>query len=120
MPTYAYRGSQCGHEFEVRQSFAEDPITECVDCGQPVHRVIHPAGIVFKGTGWYITDSRPTTDPAGGVHDAAKMTDKKTENGNGSTDVAAAKPETKAEPAAVGASTGTTATATATKSGKDS
>lgn len=77
MPTYAYRGDQCGHEFEVRQSFSDDPVSECVTCGQPVHRVIHPAGIVFKGTGWYITDSRPTTETSGGVHDASKMGDKK-------------------------------------------
>jgi putative FmdB family regulatory protein len=115
MPTYAYRGSKCGHEFEVRQSFSEDPITECVDCGQPVHRVIHPAGIVFKGTGWYITDSRPTTETNGGVQDPAKISEKKGENG--STDAAPAKSETKAEPAAVGASAGTS---TATSSGKDS
>lgn len=79
MPTYAYRGDQCGHEFEVRQSFSDDAITECVTCGQPVHRVIHPAGIVFKGTGWYLTDSRPTTETSGGIHDASKVAEKKSE-----------------------------------------
>jgi putative FmdB family regulatory protein len=119
MPTYAYRGSKCGHEFEVRQSFSEDPIAECVECGQPVHRVIHPAGIVFKGTGWYITDSRPTTETNGGVHDPAKISEKKGENG--SSDTAPAKSETKAEPATVGAAAGASAgTAAATSSGKDS
>jgi putative FmdB family regulatory protein len=76
MPTYAYRGNQCGHEFEIRQSFSDDPITECLTCGKPVRRVIHPAGIVFKGTGWYLTDSRPTTETSGGVHDASKVSGK--------------------------------------------
>jgi hypothetical protein len=39
--------------------------------------VIHPAGIVFKGTGWYLTDSRPTTETSGGVQDATKVAEKK-------------------------------------------
>lgn len=73
MPTYRYRGDACEHEFEVRQSFADDPLTTCEQCGGPVHRVISAAPIVFKGTGWYITDSRPTHDATGGVQDAAKV-----------------------------------------------
>jgi putative FmdB family regulatory protein len=106
MPTYAYRGDECGHEFEVRQSFSDDPVTDCVTCGQPVHRVIHPAGIVFKGTGWYITDSRPTTETSGGIHDSAKIADKKAD----------AKAGGKADsPAATPAPATATATATATK-----
>lgn len=79
MPTYAYRGDQCGHEFEVRQAFSDAPLSECPTCGQPVHRVIHPAGIVFKGSGWYVTDSRPTTETSGGVHDASKVNGKSAE-----------------------------------------
>jgi putative FmdB family regulatory protein len=92
MPTYAYRGNQCGHEFEIRQSFSDDPITECLTCGQPVRRVIHPAGIVFKGTGWYLTDSRPTTDTSGGVHDAAKVSGKNSDSSASSTGETGSKP----------------------------
>ena len=62
MPTYAYRGTACAHEFEAYQSFKDDPLTECAECGGPVRRVIQPTGIVFKGSGWYITDSRKGTD----------------------------------------------------------
>ena len=58
MPTYAYRGTACAHEFEAYQSFSADPLTTCTECGGPVRRVIQPAPIVFKGSGWYITDSR--------------------------------------------------------------
>jgi len=58
MPTYAYRGTACAHEFETYQSFSDDPLTECLECGGPVRRVIQPAPIVFKGSGWYITDSK--------------------------------------------------------------
>lgn len=69
MPTYAYRGTACAHEFEAYQSFSEDPLTTCTECGGPIRRVIQPAPVVFKGSGWYITDSRkgstPTPDGAG-------------------------------------------------------
>lgn len=73
MPTYRYRGDVCDHEFEVRQSFSDDPITTCTICGQPVHRVISASPVVFKGSGWYITDSKPTTDSSGGVQDSSRV-----------------------------------------------
>lgn len=101
MPTYAYRGDECGHEFEVWQSFSEDPISECQECGKPVHRVIQLAPVVFKGSGWYITDSRPTSDPSGGVQDASKMTAMSESKPAEPADSAP-----KAEPVAAAASTG--------------
>ncbi|HZD53965.1 MAG TPA: FmdB family zinc ribbon protein [Woeseiaceae bacterium] len=58
MPLYDYACEQCGYRFEVRQSFADDPLTVCPECTGHVRRVIHPSGIIFKGSGWYITDSR--------------------------------------------------------------
>jgi putative FmdB family regulatory protein len=119
MPTYAYRGDRCDHEFEVRQSFSEDPITECLTCGQPVHRVIHPAGIVFKGTGWYITDSRPTKDASGGIPDATKATDKKSDTPAGSAAAESSTSKSDATPAATPAASTATATATKVAAAKD-
>ena len=58
MPIYEYE-CQVGHRFERRQSFHDEPLRECVECGQPARRLLSPAGIIFKGSGWYITDSRP-------------------------------------------------------------
>lgn len=58
MPTYEYACSTCGHRFDVRQSFSEDPINECPECGASVRRVLYPAGVIFKGSGWYATDNR--------------------------------------------------------------
>jgi putative FmdB family regulatory protein len=49
------------HRFEIQQSIREDPLTTCPECGGEVRRVIHPAGIVFKGSGFYATDSRKST-----------------------------------------------------------
>jgi putative FmdB family regulatory protein len=66
VPVYEY---QCpdGHRFEVRQGYHDEPVLVCPECGCPVRRVIHPVGIVFKGSGFYATDSRKSpsaTKPA--------------------------------------------------------
>jgi putative FmdB family regulatory protein len=64
VPTYAYRCTNCAHEFETFQKFSEDPLTECPECGSTIRRVFQPVGIVFKGSGWYINDSRKSSEPA--------------------------------------------------------
>ena len=58
MPIYEYRCGVCQHQFEVRQGFNDDPIAQCPKCSASVQRVIQPVGVVFKGGGWYSTDSR--------------------------------------------------------------
>ena len=60
MPVYGYRCSR-GHHFEVTQRITDAPLTECPECGAPVTRVFYPVGIVFKGSGFYKTDSRGTS-----------------------------------------------------------
>ena len=65
MPTYTYQCDSCGHGFEAVQRFADDPLTECPECGASIRRVIQPVGVVFKGSGWYITDSRPKSSGEG-------------------------------------------------------
>lgn len=62
MPTYDYLCEACGHAFELFQSFKDDPVVECPNCAGPVRRVIAPTPVIFRGSGWYATDSkRPTT-----------------------------------------------------------
>lgn len=58
MPTYGYRCEAKGHEFEIFQSMTDDPLSKCQICGSPVRRIFYPVGIVFKGPGFYKTDSR--------------------------------------------------------------
>lgn len=58
MPTYEYRCDSCATNFDVVQSFHDDPLTECPTCGSPVRKVFGSVGIVFKGSGFYKTDSR--------------------------------------------------------------
>jgi putative FmdB family regulatory protein len=60
MPTYQYRCSNCDDQFELRQSFTDDPVTVCPDqsCGGPVKKVFGSVGIAFKGSGFYKNDSQ--------------------------------------------------------------
>ena len=58
MPTYEYRCAECGLHVEVVQSFSDDALTECGACGGPLKKVFGSVGIVFKGSGFYKTDSR--------------------------------------------------------------
>jgi putative FmdB family regulatory protein len=58
MPTYEYACSSCGTHIEVYQRFSDEPLSECGVCGGPLRKVFHPAGILFKGSGFYKTDSR--------------------------------------------------------------
>ncbi len=58
MPTYEYRCDECDRNFDVVQSFEDDPLTRCPTCDAPVRKVFGSVGIVFKGAGFYKTDSR--------------------------------------------------------------
>ncbi len=71
MPTYVYECDSCGHRFEERQGFDDDPLTDCPHCDEPVRRVFHPAPIIFKGSGFYMTDSRPASSDEGVVSPAS-------------------------------------------------
>src|SRR5882724_7053467 len=91
VPTYGYQCTQCQHEFSVFQSMKDNPIADCPECEGAVKRLLYPVGIVFKGSGWYINDSRKPEKSEGGE---TKTTETKpVEAGS----------ENKSEPAAVGA-----------------
>jgi len=77
MPTYVYGCDACGHQFEKFQKFSDEPVRVCPQCGNPVRRIIQPAGIVFKGSGWHITDYK--RGGAGAPNGEAST------NGNGET-----------------------------------
>jgi putative FmdB family regulatory protein len=56
MPTYGYRCGSCGHEFEIRQGITAEALTTCPKCGGKLSKMLYPAGIIFKGSGYYTTD----------------------------------------------------------------
>ena len=65
MPTYEYACTECGDRLEVVQRFSDDPLTTCPACGGKLRKVFSPVGIVFKGSGFYRTDSRSGAVAAG-------------------------------------------------------
>jgi putative FmdB family regulatory protein len=58
MPLYEYQCEACGVRFERRQNMSDEPIKTCPECAGTVHRLIQPIGIIFKGSGFYVTDNR--------------------------------------------------------------
>ena len=58
MPTYSYACKECGNKFDVVQSFSDDALTECPQCSGSLRKLFNSVGIVFKGSGFYRTDSR--------------------------------------------------------------
>ncbi len=82
MPIYSYKCDKCGTRFERLQKFTDKPLTRCPECKGQVRRLIQPAGIVFKGSGWYITDSKKSssaTVPSGKGKDSAESKPAETE-----------------------------------------
>ena len=77
MPTYEYECNACGHRFERRQRIDDQPIRTCPTCNGPTRRVLYPAGIIFKGSGWYVTDSRKGANGSSG--DDGKSAETKSE-----------------------------------------
>ncbi|MGH3163631.1 MAG: FmdB family zinc ribbon protein [Streptosporangiaceae bacterium] len=106
MPTYQYTCTECGEPLETVQKFSDEPLTVCPACGGRLRKVFSPVGIVFKGSGFYRTDSRKSAAAAAAAAPATKDKDKSpaesssstsdSGSSNGSADKAAAK---KTEPA---------------------
>ena len=66
MPIYEYECKNCNTRFEKMQSITAESLTECLNCGGgPIRRVLHPVGVIFKGSGWYVTDSRKSAPSEG-------------------------------------------------------
>ena len=78
MPTYVYACDSCGAQFEQFQSFRDEPLRTCPNCAGAVRRVFQPVGIVFKGSGWYITDSRKTNSASVTGDDSSAKSEKTT------------------------------------------
>lgn len=102
MPTYDYQCRSCGVVIEVVHSMLEDGPTTCERCGGQLRRVINPSGIIFKGSGFYRNDSRPsdagsTSQPSDGRNSPGGA-DGKTATGSG--DGAQAAPKSDAAPKA--------------------
>jgi putative FmdB family regulatory protein len=79
LPTYEYACTACGHRLEAVQSFSDDPLTQCPECGGVLRKVYGAVGIVLKGSGFYRNDSRA----ASGANGSGAKSAKSQESSNG-------------------------------------
>jgi len=103
VPTYQYTCTECGEPLETVQKFSEEPLTVCPACGGRLRKVFSPVGIVFKGSGFYRTDSRKSATAAASAtkdKDKAPAESSSSTSDSGSSNGTANKPAAKkAEPA---------------------
>jgi putative FmdB family regulatory protein len=100
VPTYDYQCRSCGNRTEIIHSMLVDGPTTCELCGGPLKRVIHPTGIIFKGSGFYSTDSRASSGSSG------SRPSKGTSSGDAHTDAAPSTTGSSAGDAATSAGSG--------------
>ena len=120
MPTYEYACAECGERLEAVQKFSDDPLTECPACSGRLRKLFSPVGIVFKGSGFYRTDSRSSAangsrdkQPNGSSSDSSSASEKssgadaKPSGSDSSSSETTAKPEKKADKGGPGKSSST-------------
>jgi len=91
MPTYEYECKKCGYNFEVFQSMSDEPLKTCVKCGNEVRRLIlGGAGVIFKGSGFYVTDK--AAGKGKGPDSKTAATESKTAETSGTTQSTSASP----------------------------
>ncbi len=84
MPTYQYACTACGHQLEAVQSFSDDPLTDCPACEGRLRKLFNSVGVVFKGSGFYRTDSRSSgSETSSGT--ATSKSEKSDSSSSGST-----------------------------------
>jgi putative FmdB family regulatory protein len=104
MPMYAYACKDCGHAFDIQQSFSDDSLTVCPECGGGLRKKFNSVGVVFKGSGFYRNDSRATTTSTDAGSSSSVSASSSDSSGSATAGSAAAAPS--------GSSTGSTASAT--------
>jgi len=120
VPTYEYACAECGERLEAVQRFSDDPLTECPACRGRLRKVFSPVGIVFKGSGFYRTDSRTaaangsrdkqlngTSSDSSPASEKSSGADAKPSGSDSSSSTATAKPEKKADKGGPGKSSST-------------
>ena len=120
MPIYEYLCQDCSYRFELKQSMKDDPVAACSKCGKSVSRIISAPAIMFKGSGWYVTDySDKMKPPTGESSDSTSGTKKEPAATTEKATPASPAPATTA-PATAPSTTGSTSSSGAPSSGPSS
>jgi putative FmdB family regulatory protein len=125
VPTYQYACTDCADRLEVVQKFTDDPLTVCPSCGGKLRKVFSPVGIVFKGSGFYRTDSRASqksSEPAGASANGSsdsKSSDSKKADASASSDKSSGSGDKKSgEKAASSSSSGSSSSSSSSSGSK--
>lgn len=86
MPTYQYLCTECGHAFEQVQKFSDDALTTCPECTGKLRKVFNSVGVVFKGSGFYKTDSKSSTSASSTPAASTSSTSSSSSSGSSSSD----------------------------------
>lgn len=120
MPIYEYLCQDCSYRFELKQSIKDDPVAACSKCGKSVSRIISAPAIMFKGSGWYVTDySDKMKPPTGESSDSTASTKKEPATTTDKATPASPAPATTA-PATPSSTTGGTSSGSTSSSGTSS
>ena len=92
MPTYAYACTACDHRFEIFQSFSEDSLTQCPQCEGRLRKLFNAVGVVFKGNGFYRTDSRKASSSVPASSSSGSSAGSSAAGDSGASKAAASKP----------------------------
>ena len=113
MPTYQYRCTECDHAFEEFQSFTDDALTVCPVCGGRLRKVFNAVGVVFKGSGFYRTDSRSNDSSSSSSSTSSSSTSASNGDGSGKKDSASTSDTSTSSTSATSATSSSASTATA-------
>ncbi|MFY9933213.1 MAG: FmdB family zinc ribbon protein [Streptosporangiaceae bacterium] len=118
MPTYQYTCTECGEPVEAVQKFSDPPLTVCENCGGRLRKVFSPVGIVFKGSGFYRTDSRKNATPTVAADKDKPAGDSKSDKSDSSSTVSSTSEKSEKKSDSSASSNGSSSTAAKSSSEK--
>ena len=90
MPTYSYACTECGNRFDAVQAFSDDALTTCPKCSGRLRKLFNSVGVVFKGSGFYRTDSRESAKSSESTTASSSSSEKSSANGSSSSSTSSA------------------------------
>ncbi|HUH71321.1 MAG TPA: FmdB family zinc ribbon protein [Mycobacterium sp.] len=103
MPTYSYECTECGNRFDIVQTFTDDPLTTCKQCSGRLRKLFNSVGVVFKGSGFYRTDSRESAKKSTSATNGSSTKDSGSSSGSSEKSASGEKSTSSSAPSAAAA-----------------